>query len=729
MKNGLMVLCILLLSACGEDAVAPETERRFPPIASNKFLTFVNTQASLPAGIYEVKIEHEEATTSFPYEMRVQLEFSKSTHIEPITLGGDWIPGQQRVHQLLMPMSGGLDINFNGIENARVVLTRNEQQMAPDTVADSSGQAQLYLPASKISSEQYTNAYYEAVDPGGKRKTLRGWQDANGFGNGDETYVVFRDSKDLGYGRSMFVRKRDDGGVAVYVDNYVVQLGGKSPANYGPLNVHAAVDQNLEHHVGTNAIEFSPADESDPDSPKILKFFTFDPVDESGVQHRRLAADLDGRGVKPVPTTCISCHGGALLPLDRDGKFQLQALQTAKFNQLEVNTFEFSDKPGFSLEDQQANLKWVNETIFETFSEQGAQSFVKGHWFAGFAKSLSEGRYGGEFASNTFEPNHVPEGWRQNGSRPDGVETLFKSVIEPHCISCHSLRGTVIGEATQVLDDGELISLANAVNFSSYEKFISLSERIKDYVFVRGQMPLSLRNYERFWQNPQGKPTLLASFLPGFDILDENNQVQQPSLPFAKVVAPSTLTTPAFVLGQSSVFAEQFQWRLVSKPAEADIRLGDLTAPNLLIESADAGEYELELTVTNAQGLTSEATQVAVTVSSEPVELLTFVADIKPIMGTSDNTSCSECHRVDSEYPEIPAYYADSHPDQYYDVLARIDFADPTNSPILIKPTSKQHGGSIRFDLDTESGREQYQTLLNWILMGAPCGDDDSVCH
>lgn len=112
--------------------------------------------------------------------------------------------------------------------------------------------------------------------------------------------------------------------------------------------------------------------------------------------------------------------------------------------------------------------------------------------------------------------------------------------------------------------------------------------------------------------------------------------------------------------------------------------------------------------------------------------------DIRDIMGASTNTSCSECHRLDSSYPGIPAYYADGSPSQYADVLARVDFTDPENSPILIKPTSRQHGGAVRIDRSTEQGEQDYQTMLRWTMAGAPCAarsDSDNtelsaeICH
>ncbi|MBU2883047.1 hypothetical protein KO525_03830 [Psychrosphaera sp. B3R10] len=731
MKIFLICAITVMLVACGEDAVAPETESAFPKIHANKFLKYVNTQAGLPAGEYQLKMSSNGTFNNISYQIEVvKGTVTDDANLQPETFTGEWISGQTSTETFLLNQAIGVEITMASSAELTIGLYKNDQLMAATQTTSATEPAVISIAASNISNAAYSDAYYRAVDPDNTRTTLAGWLDANGFDQGDETYVAFRDTKDLGYGRSMFARKRADGGTAIYVDNYIVKLGGPSPANYGPLNVHAAVEQNRKYHAGTNAIEFSPIDASDPNSPMITKFFTFKPADSSGVQERLLEADLDGRGIKPVPTTCISCHGGAMLPLDKNGEFQLQSLQTAKLNLLEIDTFEYSDLTGFSQLEQSENLRTFNSIIADTFEQQKNQTGVKGHWSADFAIEIAKGRYGDDLDNGSFDTAYVPAGWQQNGSRPSGVASLYKTVIEPHCVSCHSLRGTEIGESTKVEVDGELISLANAVNFSSYEKFISMSDRIIDYVYRRGQMPMSLRNYERFWQNPQGKPTFLASFLPGFDVLDENGQVAQPQFPYAKTVAPSTLVAPGFVLGEGSIFASTYAWRLVNKADDTDIVLGDLNTPNLAILSATPGQYEFELVVTNKEGTASSPSLIEVTVvDAADATPVTFDNEIRTLMGTSDNSSCSLCHRPTGSYPNIPAYYADSNPDQYFDVRSRIDFVDPTNSPILIKPTSENHGGGVVIDRSTVEGEKQYTMLLDWILAGAPCGTDTEVCY
>ena len=68
-------------------------------------------------------------------------------------------------------------------------------------------------PASSVfttNEASYAQAYYDAIDPTDARATLNGFKTTNGFGTTvagvSEVNVIFRDVKDLGYGRKMTVR-------------------------------------------------------------------------------------------------------------------------------------------------------------------------------------------------------------------------------------------------------------------------------------------------------------------------------------------------------------------------------------------------------------------------------------------------------------------------------------------------------------------------------------------
>ena len=272
-----------------------------------------------------------------------------------------------------------------------------------------------------------------------------------------------------------------------------------------------------------------------------------------------------------MPSMCIVCHGGRALPLEADGSFSSLTLKSAKYNQLEVPTFEFMPSGQYRKAPQESGIREINQMVRDSFLTMGQRSSSDtGFWASNFATGIAEDRYlGSSFSSDVFFENNVPAGWQQNAQRPEGVEELYKKVVEPHCISCHSTRGYDAGNDAQVapvMVNGQAVVLGNAINFSSYEKFSSYSDLIIDYVYRRGVMPLSLRNYNLFWQDPRDKPSLLAAFLPGFNVLNDDGEIQSPGLPVAKPGEARISRSPVRLNAMGSYFANQYQWTLVSSP-------------------------------------------------------------------------------------------------------------------------------------------------------------------
>jgi len=61
-------------------------------------------------------------------------------------------------------------------------------------------------------SAEYTQAYYHTVDPNDERTSLESWKARNGFDScDDQVHIIFRDAKDLGYGRDMYACKHNSG--------------------------------------------------------------------------------------------------------------------------------------------------------------------------------------------------------------------------------------------------------------------------------------------------------------------------------------------------------------------------------------------------------------------------------------------------------------------------------------------------------------------------------------
>lgn len=159
------------------------------------------------------------------------------------------------------------------------------------------------------------------------------------------------------------------------------------------------------------------------------------------------------------------------------------------------------------------------------------------------------------------------------------------------------------------------------------------------------------------------------------------------------------------------------------------------TSPAPLIELtvADSVTVDLRLVTSNSDGDSAES-QASVTIDNALVPAdPTFVSDIMSIDGMagifgSGGGFCIACHASTGAYDGIPVYYdvndyVGHEHDLYRNVLNRVNLADPENSLLLNKPTaSVPHVGD---DILTP---EQYNTILNWIRNGAPCGSNATYC-
>lgn len=770
MKRVAIGLIISLLAACSDPGDSGSPSFVLPKNTPNSFLTYLNKQAPLAQGDYEIYVLPSVVSSgSYSGDIILGPNNSGAGNSEAAqSISSDWQPASDSdtdfidwqntshgVHSVSLSSSGGLEIDVQCTIECVGYLTINDSLITQFSSTESNGQhvLSLSLQDSGISSVEYANAYYKAVDPNDERTTAADWQTKNGFDAGYDTHVIFRDSKDLGYGRDMYARKNADGSLAFFVNNFVVKVGEGNPANYGPINLQAATNQDFQYHLGSNAIEFSPIDEDDPNSDFILKFFTFTAKDSNGVQHRLTSADLDGRGVKHMPTMCVVCHGGNMLPLNEDGTFNVLSLKSAKLNQLEMDSFEFMESGTYSKANQQSGIKLINQYTEESFADIGARDNTEnGFWHSDFAQVVAQMRYGGsDFSSSEFIESNVPSGWQQTDYRPEGVETLYKEVVEPHCISCHSLRGYNAGndvdlDTTNV--NGQNVYLGNAINFSSYEKFISYKDLIIEYVFRRGVMPLSLRNYESFWESPNdGPPSVLASFLPDFDVfvLDEANQqtITEPGLPTPVIEGQRISKSPVTLNALGSYFAESYNWEIIESPNGSSPILSSTTSAITTLTSDMDGLYKVQLTVSNEKSSELAAQErdndrsfskiVEVTIDSQLAKHgseLVFDDDIKPLLQSTlyDLRTCQSCHSSVSDIEGIPVHYDNANDALYADVKARINLASPSESLLLLKPTRLQHGGGIRFDSTDSDQLKAYSTILDWAIHGAPCGDEVGVC-
>lgn len=811
MKPGLAVLACLFLYACGGGDEYQGFNSSIKPDEPNKFLTFFNRQGELPVGQYTLVVATATANQTGSFSVLVSRNDGSGDEL----LSGNWTDSFGPSATPATSCTGAtanacFTVNIPQALGATFTLTTAADGMMyllddSDTIqlvgrADANGSGVpliLDYAQSNIDKPTFASAYYAAVDPANARDTLQKYRSLHGFdGAGEDVHVIFRDSKDLGYGRDMFMRSYPNvtvanggcGGqvIAFYVQNFSVSI--IDGFAYGPVNLEGAIEQDFQHHFGSNAIEFSRGVKSAGDvcSPESMtKFYTFrSDYSSPGAAHPRIdTIDLDARGKKAMPQPCISCHGGKLRPLDRFGRFVAMHASDpvaqigdtkARLQAFEVDTFEFSDKPGHTKPEAEENLRKLNAAVYCSYpgsaghaacdihgggvaARAASPGVDDGEWSGDFGREMLLGWYANklEVAGTTYDASFVPSGWQPViGVTPSGADTLFRKVVGPNCFVCHGKRGTELGSNTNTNGEGK------DLDFSSWTKFISHAQEIERLVFDEGKMPLGLLNYNNFWGDPE-KAELLASFITpyvttGFSARhqDADGKIILPG----RVVASAGLdrvTLPNAVItlnAGASLFADSYNWSLLTSPAGSTVTMPAPAAIRTDFSADMAGDYRLRLTASSASTGLSKTDDVLVRVDAALARAprsLSFYNDI-----TAELVNCANtCHSVgggstgaavsgipvwwtaDLTQPQgIPASTADNASLGLFEqVRSRVNFENSGDSLILKKPSGIHHYGNQRPGFNTElsvgaSGRSAYDMFVNWISEGAVCGGTTDEC-
>src|SRR5260221_3093374 len=635
----------------------------------------------------------------------------------------------------------------------------------------------------ETNTSEYAAAYYRAIDPGNAKDTIDKWRALNGFAGygpvrpGTEHLAVFRDVKDLGYGRRMTARRNSaDNSIAFYVENYNVTPGGT--ASYSSeLNVEAAIRRDTQWHVGTNAIEWNTTpcvagfDPADCDSTvKFAKYYNFSSADGT----RQLAVDLDGSGKKAMPGPCITCHGGRgdpLTPNDASGKPRFPLVENlpsrkrgdvgAHLHGQNVDSFTYSTtQPGFAKTDLQPFLKDFNQWILCTYPS-ATPATVTGGWgtctrptaganeWQGTAGPMIEYWYGGtgmpsaNFAERCDlpapQPCYVPAGWNNNvvviPSTGVTDTLLYRNLVAPYCRTCHILRGT------KNQDDLDYMKLGTPpAGVTPATGFRSYADRIKVHVFDRGNMPLSLIPHRDFWNS--AAPQMLASFIDaelGPGTATSGGAPLMPGRPIADPGPDRMVRTGsnAVLTGENSLFASTFAW---TEPAPSGHVTISSPSGMVAIFNADlAGTYTIRLTVNNGP-----FKEVKITVDDNfPDPLNIKFAHVKNLLqniqhATSQTSGkCVNCHISPAVSPTPPIFYNSfdrngdglintADEDWFLKAIAgRVNLTEITASPLLRKPTGHHHKGLMLLDVAdplNSDGLRDYSILYNWILAGMQPG-------
>lgn len=731
-----LLLGAMFLAGCsrGDDAAPAAPPRLTEKFASSHFLQYLNRQPSLAAGSYELRVSTAASTVNFT----VHAAFSDGG--ATMQSGSIGAGGVGAIDLGTLSRAGGADITVSSSGPMCVALDFRNQGLdhvvARDGDSDPSDpdcdtgltNPSLHLPSSKTDDVAYAHAYYATIDPNGDRDTLEKWKTAAGFlppgaqpvAPVAEYHVIFRDTKDLGYGRDMYFHDNGNGTYAAYVANFALNdLPGQT---YGSLSLDAAIAQVAKYHLVTYAIEYGPIDADgvggfdDINGDGVVdaadyfpRFYNFSPTPPYA---RRETVDLDGKGAKAMPTPCTVCHAGrvdALLPApvnaNSAGRFPRSGDTYAHLQPLDVGTFEFSAKAPWRRADLEPALKAINRAVHDSYAALATPH--PGQWNSSMAIELLEGWYGGPGLPGAFDDQYLPAGWEPDpnaGAPPAGADALYHEVLADNCRSCHLLRG----QAEQ-----------SDTDLTSWAKFIGYADLTEPMVFDDGLMPLAAVTYDNFQEAP-AKVEMLASFLPNFSHAAADGSLLLPGRPVARAGPDRRSPAPVAVSGTASRFATTWAWSVVSQPVGANPTLLGADTVRATLDSAIDGAYVLRLVV--GDGARSSAPDtVTVTVDStmNPApSALTFAANIRPVLTSA---GCTSCH-TEGGNPRPPVFFSDpgaGNRDVYATVRSLVNFDDPEHSSLLLKASGRHHAGGVAPGFDPAGNHAGYDMFLNWILEGA----------
>lgn len=254
--------------------------------------------------------------------------------------------------------------------------------------------------------------------------TLDDWLRANQLGSyagsnavAGATYV---NQRDLNLVRRMSATKLADDHLAFNVCNH------PGPDGQTQAEIDSRIDTGLadNNRVACVAMEYSTVPGRNGGKP-FTKFFTFAP-DGSLLA----SVNLDQRGEKYMPGTCVACHGGTQYA----GRFPEKGNATpylgANFLPFDTNNYLFSSHAGLGEADQAAAIKQLNMLVVATAPSTATQNLIAG-WYAKDGTNVDK--------------QYVPPAWASFNPASMGISAtqadaskFYLNVVATSCRTCHA---------------------------------------------------------------------------------------------------------------------------------------------------------------------------------------------------------------------------------------------------------------------------------------------------
>jgi len=308
--------------------------------------------------------------------------------------------------------------------------------------------------------------------------------------NGQTEYsAIYVNEVDLNLTRNHHSISYGPDQTAAYVCNYL------GPKNTTQAEVDIAVDNALNNKdlVACVAMDHL-VHEGVNNGQAFTRFFTFGP-DGNLLK----SVNLDGRGEKFLPGTCIACHGGdhyaGKFPEDGTGSANIGA----HFLPYDVSNFAFSQAIGLTATEQQHAIKQLNLNILNAGPTLAVTELIDG-WYANNADEMDE--------------EYLPESWEnaiQNGDT--AALDYYRYVLAPSCRTCH-------------------VAFNEKYNFDHFDNVLFQGNRVPGKLTATcGQsidsrighsMPNSLVTFNRFWESAgtaKDGPAAFEAFYSDFSCL------------------------------------------------------------------------------------------------------------------------------------------------------------------------------------------------------------------
>lgn len=245
------------------------------------------------------------------------------------------------------------------------------------------------------------------------------WLRQNGFGSGADVSADYINERDLNLVRRMVATRSASGGVAFYVCN------APGPDGRSQTEIDRVMGEALEgrNRVACVAMEYTPVTGANGGQP-FTKFFTFGP---DGTL--LLSINLDGRGEKYMPGSCVACHGGSTY----NGRFPEQASASpflgARFLPFDTGNYLFASGAALSESAQSEAFYQLNALVKATEpAATTATSRLIDGWYA---------------AGRVLNKAYVAPAWAAAEAVPAtrGAARFYREVIGISCRTCHVSLG------------------------------------------------------------------------------------------------------------------------------------------------------------------------------------------------------------------------------------------------------------------------------------------------